>query len=585
MVNAFLTRARNGESIFIDEVDAAFAACTQVVCCRVELAIGGMRELEIRLPQIDADDDRQLAFVAEYFHACIYNMISTFGGREMTLYCQADTLADRLCHGLDAVFGVALPKKERSGYGKCLNVTDRINAALGYAPFRFVVSHDTPAPLPVQADASVSAVSSFRNTVKLSKTGSYCGIDIGGTDVKVVGVKDEQICAVREYDWNPALYTTVEQYVRPVELLTEAIRMALSVPADAPQADRDLCDKMLDVHTSLEEAAAIVADLSARYTPVPLNGIGVSFPDVVIEDMIVGGETLKTKGMRDHAPDYEAEFSKLQQFKARLQNYCTPEAPIHLANDGSLAAYTAAVEWAYSEKDCGKVPAGVFAHTLGTELGSGWVEEAGKIPQIPLEIYNCVIDLGSYDARTFDPTDVRSVSNFNTGLQGTLQKYTSQYGAYRIALRRFREEAPEEYEKLFSLGYLYETQDGIFVVTKPKDRRKELLEYLMNLACQGQPQAEDTFREIGACLSVATHVTTRLLAPQAKSRVLFGRFVKKRRVFDLMQEGANAHRPVELVAGDGSLAFTPPMLQLDAHPVYTVAQFGQAVGAMFYANS
>ena len=283
--------------------------------------------------------------------------------------------------------------------------------------------------------------------------------------------------------------------------------------------------------------------------------------------------------------NYDAEFAKLRGFKKRLQVFCTPDAPIHMANDGSLAAYTAAVEWSFSEQDAEKIPVGVFAHTLGTELGSGWVDEEGKIPQIPLEIYNCVIDLGSYPARNYDPTDVRSVSNFNTGLQGTLQKYTSQYGAYRIALRRFREEAPEEYEKLFALGYLEEREEGIFVVTKPKDRRKELLEYLMNLACSGQKQAEDVFREIGSCLSVATHVTNTLLAPKATSRVIFGRFVKKRRVFELMQEGANAHTPVELIAADGGLAFTPQMLELDAHPVYTVAQFGQAVGAMFYANS
>jgi hypothetical protein len=37
----------------------------------------------------------------------------------------------------------------------------------------------------------------------------------------------------------------------------------------------------------------------------------------------------------------------------------------------------------------------VFAHTLGTELGTGWIDETGAIPQIPLEVYNCVIDLGN----------------------------------------------------------------------------------------------------------------------------------------------------------------------------------------------
>lgn len=586
MVAELLKKAKNGESVFIDEVDRAFQAEPNRIGCAVELAIGGAKQFLIALPEILEADQEQIAFVREYFYASVYNIISTYGGKQMTLRCPASqSFAWELCASLDQVFQVALPKAQRSGYGKCLNVTDRINAALGHPAFRFVVEDAAPEEVRNVPDAAADAVECFRDTVKESRKGRYCGIDIGGTDIKVIGVLDETVRAVREFDWNPALFRTVEELVRPVEILTESIRMALSVPENAPREDLELCTRMLACGTELEEVCRIIAELSTRYSVFALDGIGVSFPDVVIEDMIVGGETLKTKGMREASADYDAEFAKMQTFKERLQMFCTADAPIHMANDGSLAAYTAAVEWAWSPENTWRVPDGVFAHTLGTELGSGWVDEAGKIPQIPLEIYNCVIDLGSYPARTYDPTDVRSVSNFNTGLHGTLQKYTSQYGAYRIALRRFREEAPEEYEKFFTLGYLQEDDNGIFVVTKPKDRRKELLEYLMNLACSGQPQAEDVFREIGACLSVATHVTNSLLEPKVKSRVLFGRFVKKRRVFELMQEGANSHNPVELLAADGGLAFTPQMLELDRHPVYTVAQFGQAVGAMFYANS
>jgi len=67
--------------------------------------------------------------------------------------------------------------------------------------------------------------------------------------------------------------------------------------------------------------------------------------------------------------------------------------------------------------------------------------------------------------------------------------------------------------------------------------------------------------------------------------VLFGRFVKHKRCFELMQEGANARNPVTFVAGDGNLAFTPLMLDLKNDPAHTVAQFGQAVGAAYFAAS
>jgi hypothetical protein len=49
-----------------------------------------------------------------------------------------------------------------------------------------------------------------------------------------------------------------------------------------------------------------------------------------------------------------------------------------------------------------------------------------------------------------------------------------------------------------------------------------------------------------------------------------------------MQEGAREMFDIMLDAGDDSLAFTPLMLDLKADPVYTVAQFGQAVGAAYF---
>ena len=48
----------------------------------------------------------------------------------------------------------------------------------------------------------------------------------------------------------------------------------------------------------------------------------------------------------------------------------------------------------------------------------------GSIPEIPLEVYNFIIDLGSFEQKKYDANDVRSINNFNTGLAGTLHKYT-----------------------------------------------------------------------------------------------------------------------------------------------------------------
>ena len=50
-----------------------------------------------------------------------------------------------------------------------------------------------------------------------------------------------------------------------------------------------------------------------------------------------------------------------------------------------------------------------------------------------------------------------------------------------------------------------------------------------------------------------------------------------------MREGAHRREPsLRQYAADGSLANTALMKQLDAHPDYTVAQFAQAVSAVYY---
>ena len=55
--------------------------------------------------------------------------------------------------------------------------------------------------------------------------------------------------------------------------------------------------------------------------------------------------------------------------------------------------------------------------------------------------------------------------------------------------------------------------------------------------------------------------------------------------FALMQEGAARRNPrVKFIAADSEMAYTPLMKALAADPDYTVAQFGQAIGAVYFGN-
>ena len=581
-LQTFLQQAARGENVYLSDVRRAFSKAESRIVCQLSLVIGGDKRWEIRVPAVEAADE--LRFVREYFYATLYNILSTFGGTRMTLSISPDDrFAKTLCDTLDDVFQVNSPKSARRGYGKCLNVTDRINASQGKPKFSFVVTQDQLPALPKEPEQHSDAVSACRDAVQKAGDACICGIDIGGTDIKVVGILGGRIAAVKEYDWFPAEMTHMEQVIEPILLMARVIRAAMSLPNTA-EAEA-LREQMLKKGVSNEAMQSAVDTCRSIYgEPVLLDGIGVCFPDVVIDDQIVGGETYKTRGIRNAAKDYESEFIKLSFLQKMLLEQCKPGGKVHLSNDGSLAAYTAAVELAHSA-EAESVVSGVFAHTLGTELGTGWIDETGEIPQIPLEVYNCIIDLGNHPARAYHELDARSVNNFNTGLSGTLQKYCSQSGAYRLALRKFEEKAPARYAELFDKGFLEKKDGGVFVCQTPSDMRKPLLEHLMRLASEGDATAAEIFREIGEFLAVTFEETEWMLAPKSRARILFGRFVKHKRCFDLMQEGAAARNDVRFVAGDGTLAFTPVMLELKSDPVHTVAQFGQAVGAAYFAAS
>ena len=216
----------------------------------------------------------------------------------------------------------------------------------------------------------------------------------------------------------------------------------------------------------------------------------------------------------------------------------------------------------------------MIAHSLGTDLGTGWLDERGEIPQLPLELYDLWLDLGSFPAAALPPEDLRSTRNENSGLPGA-RRYLGQSAAFRLAWER----------KPALLQGFTEERDGLLrIVTEPDDLRKPCLEHLMRCAAEGDSDAEEIFRRIGRHLAVVGREFDYLLHPAAQSRLLYGRFVKNERCFALLREGFAEGMPgLDLVNGGEGLANTPLMRALEARSDVTVAQFAQAVGAVYYA--
>lgn len=609
MISPFIDNAHRGDPVFITDVRAAFesAEAHEEAACVLTLPDGKtLHTFRLRIPHPQTPDEEQ--FLRDYVHAEIYNTLTSLGGRRMDVGVSRESRwLHKTVENLDATFGINASRADRTGYGRVVNVIDRMLGALvpprepggGQELFRFnVASVDTLPPAGDREALETAPADVFTRVTQGLEGRLICGLDIGGTDIKAALAANGRLTALKEFDWFPEGYATAEEIIDPIVMLVRYLRARAAAesgnaPAEGSRkalAALDRAEPREAPYDRIRDAVTEAEDALETFLP-KLDAVGLCFPDVVVKNKIVGGEVPKTRGMRSNAAlDYETEFAKITALDERLREYCRPDGVVMNTNDGPMAAFTAAVEMAGSGAE-DQVRGGVFAHSLGTDLGTGWVHTAGRIPELPLEVYNLIIDIGSYPERSFNADDVRSINNTNTGLPGTLQKYTSQSGVFRLAAKTLPDTRPDVYRGLFETGLFRSEHDPdgnerIVVPTQPEDRRKACLAHMMELCDQAHDEAiDEIFRSVGRFLGVTWKETEHILNTGLKVRYLFGRLVKVRRCFELIQEGAEQRAPgLALVAADSEMAFTPLMKQLDADPHYTVAQFGQAIGAVYFGN-
>ena len=605
------------ETLYISTVRDRFAGLPKnermAVRAVLTLVDGTVREFPLALPR---SGDRD--FLTEYFRAEVYNILINLGGERLDFYIDdAPSLRDFVEEAIGA-FHVERTLADRKGYGIAVNVIDRMLRALKPGTqFEFAVRPitelDSKGGLSTDATESTDAATGpertgggagdaasgvFQQIAANLEGKAICGIDIGGSDIKAVLAVDGSLIALKEYDWFPEKYATAEEILDPILMMVRLLRASASL-ATAQSIDDEPRRNLLADHAAVIDKDAAFQEIAHWVETaedligndlIQIDAVGLCFPDVVVKDKVVGGEVTKTRGMRNNrARDYETEFTKLTNLDDRLLELCKPGAVVKNINDGPMAAFTAAVELAAGD-DPEIVERGVFAHTLGTELGTGWVTSSGKIPEIPLETYNLILDLGSRSEKRFPADDVRSVNNFNTGLKGSIQRFASQSGVFRLALKLLSGCRDDLIQGFYDGGYLSEARidgtDGLEVPVQPKDMRKAFLEHIMSLVkSESDDCVKDVFRQVGAAMGVAWHETQRILEPECSERILFGRLVKRKECLRLMEEGAKALYPkIEFSVADEELANTSLMKQLAEHPHYTVAQFAQAIGAVYYGH-
>ena len=509
MLSEWIKKALAGEAVWMSDLRADFASDPEAVLLpvRLQLVKGGVLDMNCFLPRWKSEDEH--CFVEEYFFAFVYNLLSVCSGQSLCFFADpADRRTEDLIAAFHRAFGIGTADRQRRGYGKVINIADRLCTAEGLPPFSVL-----------------------------------CGVDIGGTDIKLALSVNGQLVCLGEYDWNPAACTTAEELLRPVY----------------EQVDR--------LRRSAEKLCCPGGELL-------FDAVGISFPDIVIQNRILGGETPKTDGLRRRfGPGYDREFAKLGRLGEVLQPLCRPGADIRVLNDGSMAAFTAAMELAAGE-GAPSLRDGLIAHSLGTDLGTGWLLPDGSVPPLPLEFYDLILDLGSRPARALPPEDLRAVRNPNSGLPGA-RRYLGQAAAFRLA----QELAPEMLE-----GFTAERDGCLTVRTEPEDLRKPCLEHLMQLADGGREDAREVFRRIGYHLGMLSREMDFLIDPGTDERYLYGRFVKSETCFRLLSEGCREAMPsLRPIAADENLAQSPLMRALSERDDAAVAQFGQAVGALYWS--
>jgi hypothetical protein len=605
-IKEFLKTANAGEPVYISTVREAFGNLKETEkqglnCVLTLLENNEKRLFKINLPLLDSISLEEIDFVKSYVWAEIYNILSSLGGKAMNIYVdKKNVLLMGLAAELNRVFYIDSKRTDRRGYGRAVNVIDRMvgTLCLDEPGFRFNVYDISEMPEICTEDRKKAKDSSIFTRVTENLAGKIiCGIDVGGTDIKIVLMKDGKIDCCKEYDWFPASFRESSQLIEPICLIVRLIRAKASVDnmEDASEVKSALAE---EIHKALDKNAAddfmlsVVEKAEAFIAGkmLEIDAIGLCFPDVVVKDKVVGGEVYKTRGIRNNPDiDYEADFLKLTNLNDRLHDLIKKGGAVNIINDGPMASFTAAVENA-ATGNLESVKDGVFAHTLGTELGTGWVDGNGVIPDIPLEVYNFIIDLGSFVEKQYPSDDVRSINNFNTELPGTLQKYCSQSGIFRLAMKYFPGQRPDLYQELFDKGFVVEKEvdghAGYYVPAEPKDQRKPFLEHMMALPEREKDEVNcKIWRDIGEFLAVTWLETEKILNPGTPTRVLFGRLVKNRCCFELIRQGARKIKEdINLEVADSGMANTPLMKQLEADPEYTVAQFAQAVGAVYFGN-
>ena len=550
---------------------------------------------------------RQLAFllpkssVLETYHdlcrryilAMLDNMIVSFGGASLDIYFDTcdTTLSEMLRYAL-AEFDLDRKDNFRTGHGGYINYVNRMNTFLGLGRFNMSLLdiREWKEPDPSQEFRLYGAEQQDSELLRRSalemEGKCFCSLDVGGNSIKGAVVKGMEIAFTKEYQWFPTGIKTADE-MNGHQLL---MLRFLGSYAGAMEAGIDLAvstvTRALCSDASCQTVLAAAEYLEARGVNPQrrFDAIVIGFPDIVVFNKIAGGETFKQQGMKFNPDiDYETEFSKTSNLDTLARPYAKEGAPVIVLNDTNTASYLISVEQSLAENTLIDEQ-GMFINTVGTEMGTGFVSRGGTIQYIPLEGYQHVIDLGNTDYCKYPLNDLRSINNMNTAIPGTVQKYITQLGLFRMAMSEFMEKDKSviEYMAAQKLIHFNPDTDLVEMITIPINTREKLTLFLTEkMLEQKNPVMETVIRTMGKAMGILIDQDL-LLFPEIKPRRLIsGGIMANDDVFRLFSDALKKHNPsYEIIRLDENIVIHPLLKKIPREK----RNFTVAVGSAFIGN-
>lgn len=482
----------------------------------------------------------------EYVLSVVYNILCCIGTIRCHLFYEnKNSKILELLKWIKNQFEIEKDRFERVSYGRCINVIERIHyfRTKEHKKFSFVIK-----PLPKQKilsiipENTIPIFTSCRHShtgVIPHQKGKICGLDIGGTSIKCVLSVDGEIVAAKKINWTPFLFRSPNQMIQFIECIVRLFRLWFWVIIS--DSIFILNFKTLQTQLSLlmeeeNDISIIEAQISKierqKNLSLPIfDAIGIGFPDVVVDNKIVGGECYKTRGMREALGSYyDTEYLKLSNLDVVLSRYARH---VFVVNDAIIACYQYVIN---QKRNMNYLSTATLLHTIGTELGTGWLNEYGDIPAVPMECYNMVIDIGKYPSREYEIDDLRSTRNFNTGISGTVQRYIGQSLFFKVALEYIMKNDLQQYQILLDGHFITEEENRLTCIVNGIDKREKLFEIAVEYLITGDRRKE--LEQIGVNVIQLWKELNWVLSKQIKEVILTGGCIAQPEVYQSLYNGA-----------------------------------------------